>query len=181
MFRILSRAQRYCSMKCRFYRSVQVGTDSECWLWRGYCDRDGYGRVDPPNAVHGERRTHRIAFILAHGVIPAGALVMHVCDCPACCNPRHLRVGSPLDNMRDKISKGRMRPRSFTDEQRARHRAMFVGEKSTSVKLTTEAVVRIRAMYAQGGCSQRALAREFGVAQQSISRIVRRTRWSHLV
>lgn len=34
-------------------------------------------------------------------------LVLHSCDTPACVNPDHLRVGTPLDNMQDKMKRNR--------------------------------------------------------------------------
>lgn len=37
-----------------------------------------------------------------------GQVVMHSCDNPACCNPRHLSVGSQSENMQDCSYKGRM-------------------------------------------------------------------------
>lgn len=32
---------------------------------------------------------------------------LHACDCPPCCNPDHLFVGSPRDNVLDMVRKGR--------------------------------------------------------------------------
>lgn len=51
--------------------------------------------------------THRVAYEEAHGPIPSGEVVMHLCDNPACCNPDHLTLGTPKDNVHDAILKGR--------------------------------------------------------------------------
>lgn len=54
------------------------------------------------------------------------------------------------------------------------------GERSGSAKLTADDVKQIRALYAVGGISQTALARQFGVKQTTIWNIIRRERWKHV-
>ena len=57
-------------------------------------------------------KASRLAFELAHGarLFPwrLGFVVCHRCDRgPMCCNPSHLFIGTPNDNMRDMLAKGR--------------------------------------------------------------------------
>ncbi len=50
---------------------------------------------------------HRLVWTLSNGEIPKGIKVLHKCDNPPCINPDHLFLGTQLENMLDKISKGR--------------------------------------------------------------------------
>jgi hypothetical protein len=65
----------------------------------------GYGRT----FVRKRTRTnaHRMAWLLYRGPIPPGLCVLHRCDVPACVNPDHLFLGTPQDNVRDMMAKGR--------------------------------------------------------------------------
>lgn len=55
------------------------------------------------------RNAHRASWMLQRGPIPDGMFVCHRCDNPPCVNIEHLFLGTPLDNMQDKIEKGRHR------------------------------------------------------------------------
>lgn len=112
-------------------------------------------------------RTHRLAWQLANGPIPIGMFVCHHCDNPPCCNPEHLFLGTALDNNRDRHEKGRS--------------VIRVGMDLGIAKLTDAQVIEIRARYAHGGQTHRALADEFGVTRTTIGRIVSRAAWRHLL
>lgn len=56
-----------------------------CWFWNLRLDRDGYGRW-------GNRRAHRIAYVIANGEIPAGYTIDHTCGMRSCVNPAHLEA-----------------------------------------------------------------------------------------
>jgi hypothetical protein len=75
-----------------------------CDEWPKSRDKDGYGIAH----VEGRsRRAHRVAWEREHGPIPDGLLCLHHCDNPPCTEVRHLWLGTPSDNMRDKSAKGR--------------------------------------------------------------------------
>lgn len=95
----------------RFWGHVEIRGADDCWPW--LAGRQGkYGRVRFNTRRH---LSHRVAYALSAGVIdlsvPAGRqlLVLHKCDNPPCCNPRHLFLGNQQDNSDDKRSKGRGR------------------------------------------------------------------------
>lgn len=83
-------------------RVDRSGGPDACWpvLNAG----DDYGRV-----LVGSRRVgaHRVAWEMAHGPIPDGMVVMHGCDNPPCVNVAHLSLGTQLDNIADRVRKGR--------------------------------------------------------------------------
>lgn len=109
---------RYCSKSCsnrarrspmieRFLANVDRRGADECWLWLGTRHHTGYGVITGDDGV--QRRTHRVAYELANGPLGPGMLACHRCDNPPCVNPGHLYAGTPLDNTRDKMTRGRHR------------------------------------------------------------------------
>jgi DNA invertase Pin-like site-specific DNA recombinase len=60
-----------------------------------------------------------------------------------------------------------------------RNGVMPQGEQRYNAKLTEDEVLAIRAA-AEMGVSQKAIAAQYGIGQPSVSRIIRRKKWSHV-
>ena len=83
-----------------------VDKTAGCWLWVGYVNNCGYGRLRP---AHSQPKVgaHRLSWELTNGPIPDRMCVLHKCDNPACVNPEHLFLGTVQDNVNDMRQKGR--------------------------------------------------------------------------
>jgi hypothetical protein len=111
------RGGKYCSLAClrvpveqRFWRKV-VQTAC-CWLWVGKSrTRTGYGKIDVGGRDGGHTVfAHRVAYEIAHGPIPGGMVVRHICDVKLCVRPDHLILGTNRDNHADYMTRGRHQP-----------------------------------------------------------------------
>jgi HNH endonuclease len=107
------------------------------------------------------------AWIFAFGPKTPGLYVLHRCDNPPCVRPDHLFLGTNVDNNRDRNAKGR----SSTHIRSVRGARGLKGSANPLAALTSAQVRLIRQRYAKGEL-QRALAREFGVSQATISHVV---------
>ena len=131
-----------------------------CWRWSAKKNNAGYGMIRPTNSQKdGFELAHRVSWVLAHGPIPEGMLVLHACDNPECTNPAHLWLGTHGDNSRDMMQKGR-RP---YDEWLAKTREAAVRRRKVSAEQARE----VRALHA-AGMPLRALARRFNVGRRGI-------------
>lgn len=141
-----------------------------CWEWIGGRDRRGYGYIGL-DASFGKSRTiktHRAAWTIHYGLIPEGLCVLHHCDNPPCVRPDHLFVGTNLDNIINKMEKGRAAL------------PMNRGEGHGLAKLNAEQVLQIRELYATGKFSYREVGERFGVFLTNIRSIVKRDSWKHI-
>ncbi len=139
----------------RFYSKIQK-TES-CWVWSGAGNgpRFKYGRFHCQGTYI---MAHRLSFLLHVGNIPDGLFVCHKCDNPQCVNPNHLFLGTPGDNTRDMMAKGRQ------------VKVRLYGQRHPQCRLTTSQVEEIRAL--GGTLFQKEIAAKFGVHQSTISYIL---------
>jgi len=157
-----------------FWKNIERHKSSlECWNWQGYVKPDGYGQTG--KKVQGTRLAHKVAWIITNGAVPEGMFVCHKCDNPRCCNPNHLFLGAPKDNSQDMASKGRS-ARGAKNGMVTCPDSRHWGEKNGSAKLTTETAMQV--FVATG--TQREIAKQFGIAQNQVSRIKRKLDWAHI-
>lgn len=156
---------------------IQKLGPSECWPWTAGRFYGGYGAFYLKGVTH---QASRVVWFLEHGVFDFSLFVCHDCDNPCCCNPGHLFLGTALDNMRDKVQKGRQ-SKGDTHGMRLHPECMNppVGERSATSKLKEYQVKAIRELHTEG-YSQAVIAALYGVQSHCISRIVNRLRWKHI-
>jgi hypothetical protein len=152
------------SLESRFWSKVDTsGGPDACWPWTGAVNESGYGVMRPEGRRSGPTvKAHRVSVQL-DGRDPAGRVVCHLCDNPPCCNPKHLVLGSQMDNVRDMHAKGRGN----------------VGVVNGAAKLNDEKVAIIKAR-CRAGELQKDVAADFGVCKQAVSNIMRGLVWRHV-
>lgn len=70
----------------------RLATSGDCLLYTGPLNQDGYGRINAGRRGY-RLLAHRVAWELAHGPIPPGRGVRHLCEHLRCCNVDHLTLG----------------------------------------------------------------------------------------
>lgn len=94
------------AMRERFLEKISED-ENGCWLWQACRFPNGYGALQVDRKKVG---AHRISHEIFIGPIPAGRMVLHRCDVPACVNPEHLFLGTAKVNAQDRDAKGRHPP-----------------------------------------------------------------------
>jgi predicted XRE-type DNA-binding protein len=138
------------------FMSHVVKHESGCWLWKAYCMKNGYGMFRTPDR---HELAHRASYRLFVGIIDSRD-VMHQCDVRNCVNPKHLSLGTRLENMQDAKQKGRT----------------CFGEKHGRSKLSNVQIYLIR----KSNKLQREIAADFGITQSHVSVIKNGKQWQNL-
>jgi hypothetical protein len=132
----------------RLKRRIIVNPNTGCWEWQGAKGK-GYGHL---RVNKHDTYAHCLMWKCTHGETK-GLHVLHKCDNRCCINPDHLFLGTPADNMRDKVLKNR-----------------------AGIKLNVEAVKDIRT----SKLSPKDLAKKYGVCVDYVGQVLRRKTWKHI-
>ena len=175
---------KFCSLGCAgisfqntpeiFWR--YVNKTQTCWLWKRGTFTFGYGAFQFGGKLC---HAHRLAYFFVHGQIPKGKMVLHRCDVPACVNPKHLYLGTQVDNVKDRVERGRS-ARGNKIWSRSHPERVLRGEASPNARLTANEVTCIKSLYQAGGISHRQLAKMFGMHKSQITRILACKSWNHI-
>lgn len=111
-------------------------------------------------------RAHRLVYEECFGPIADGLVVRHKCDVPNCVNPEHLELGTPADNVRDKVDRGRM--------------ILSSGEKNGRAILSENIVREVRRMVS-AGMTTKDISAELGIKFYTVKKIRERKTWKHVV
>lgn len=146
------------------WSKVDKKGEDECWNWLGYKNEDGYGRVQINDwQYYAHRVIYNLVFpnvidIRAPKLTDEKGFLLHTCDNPACCNPKHLWVGTHKDNMADKVRKNRQKK--------------FPTDTGPRCKLTMNQAREARQLRKEG-VSTRELAVRFGISLPSMKTLIR--------
>lgn len=146
----------------RFYAKVGKAEPDECWLWLGAKEVLGYGKLCVQRTPQKTVKAHRLSYEVHYGAFDKSLSVCHTCDNPTCVNPRHLFLGTPADNSKDMVSKGRSPSNK--------------GERNARAKITWAQRDEIERLV-KSGKSQTEVARIFGIAQPNVSQIILGRHW----
>lgn len=175
-----------------FWSHVDRRGDGECWPWKASRSPRGYGVF---RLRYQQWRAHRLAWTFSNGPIPSGLLVLHRCDNPPCCNPKHLFVGTSADNTADMIAKGREAsgdrhpsrihgsnylPRGELHHSARTPEVMARGESNGAAVLTEEQVREILRRRHVDGVSAYRMAKDYGVSKGTIQFILSGKTWQHI-
>jgi hypothetical protein len=152
----------------RFWEKVKKRNPNECWHWTAGKSGNGYGVFHVTfNGKSIQFSTHRLAWVSKHKkVVPSGKMILHSCKLSRhCCNPKHLRPGDQVDNMRDARIHGTS--------------PIVPGEGHCHAKLKNHHVIEIRKLCAKGA-TQRSVAEKFGIHFTHVNQIVLRRIWKHI-
>lgn len=124
------------------YLKEDCGYASPCWIWQRHISSGGYAKM-------GRRFAYAVYYERAHGPIPDGLELDHLCRVRSCVNPDHLEPVTHAENMR----------------------------RGAVTKLTAGQVREVRQLR-ESGMFYYQIAEKYGVWPSTIERIVNGKSWA---
>lgn len=162
-------SHRPCTpVSLRFAQRLHSNPDA-CWEWAGAKNEHGYGVIGRGRRSDGNTKAHRVSYQIFHGAkLTPSELVLHRCDNPSCVNPLHLWVGTPKENSRDMLEKGRGTPPPVRR-----------GVENNKAKLDEIKIQQIFHLRNKGHTTYE-IAEIFGVSRSAICSALNRHTWRHV-
>lgn len=155
----------------RFWSKVDIKDNiEECWNWKAYVNKRGYGTFKYNCATFG---AHRMAYVLTKGLSNGWLQVQHLCNNGMCCNPSHLELGDNCKNVEYMIECERQSK----------------GEKNGQSKLTEDQVREVHKLYNElrklhPGYRQwqftEPIAQKFNITKEEIGNIIHGRNWHYI-
>lgn len=147
-----------------FFAKTEKGKNqNDCWKWLGYKNKTGYGRMK----CNGKNElSHRVSFFIKKGFWAKG-MVLHSCDNPECCNPKHLRQGTAQENAQDCIKRGRKPYPFWLLKPR-----IAKPQKKILAELTSDEIKQIEESVSKGHI-KKYIAERFNISMQLINQIAK--------
>lgn len=132
-----------------------------CREWPLSRTQNGYGQRSIPGTGK-SGLAHRLEWEIHFGPIPEAMQVCHKCDNRGCYEIEHLFLGTPLDNMRDKVQKDRQ----------------LYGSKVSTARLDEDDVKAIKEILRnEPFITQLMISELYGVAHSTIKSIAQGRSW----
>lgn len=128
---------------------------TKCLIWKGKIKGGDFFLT-----IHGKTiRGHILACEINAGRHRReGEIARHLCGVSLCCEPEHLKFGTPHENSIDTLRHG----------------------THPTAKLTEKDVREIRTIYAQGKTTQADIGKKYNVTDDTIRKIVNKQTWKHV-
>lgn len=145
----------------KFMSKIIISAENECWYWTGQYNRHvGYRFTFNGRNVSVKKFAYQLAYRVN---LEKEDFVIQKCGNLACCNPKHLYLGSQYDKSNSV-------------------RNVYKGEKCKQSLLTEEQVIEIlkehKYNFRRGISSE--LAKKYNVALGTISSITSGRNWKHI-
>jgi len=154
----------------RFWQKVAFTANANlCWNWTAeiQSEKKPYGIFHLKNKSY---TASRVAYAFHFKEDPKELCVLHKCDNPQCVNPAHLFLGTNMDNVIDKVKKGRQ---SSVECWNKGKETKFRLWDNKNCKATKEDFLEMKSLYEQKKMSTNELVKKFKISKQAISKGIR--------